>query len=349
MYIKYFLGVYFGLCSLTLPLALYFQTLNGGLTRTGYLSENSFGWNGYRSAQQILKSPPDENVNIVVVGDSFSNPNIWQSRLHAQTGLNVATLNWHTLEVNPKCFLRDIRKRYPNSEVLVLQTVERFAANRMMSLVTNKQKKCLSPAQFSRGIVQTKPGVTSQHRKLFGPITDVVYLFRTFFNEFRQNSTNAYITNGVGVSNLERSDLFTNKRSDKLLYVEDDVELKEDWSKESISNAFQAFSLFSKSAKDYSLHPVLFVIPDKLSAYAPYLSKHESASVPQPIFWQELRNNGNHLNLLEKLSENVKKEKDIYEPNDSHLSPRGYQLIGDALAVYLNNIGLKNQPKIDHD
>jgi hypothetical protein len=349
MYIRYFLGVYLGLCSLFLPAALYFQALTGRLTRIGYLSENNFGWNGSRSAQQILKSPPDEDIHVVVVGDSFSNPNIWQSRLHAKTGFNVASMNCNNVQVNPKCFLKDIKNRYPKVKVLVLQTVERFSVNRMISLAESKQEQCLSTAQFANGIVRTEPGVTSRDRRIFGPITDIIYLFRTFLNEFRLNSKDSFITNGVYVSNLERKDLFTSKRSDKLLYVRDDVKLKEGWSEKTVSRAFQAFSHFSKSTRDHSIHPVLFVIPDKLSAYSPYLIKNKSTTIPRPIFWQRLIENGNHINPLSKLSGYVHREKDIYEPNDSHLSPRGYQLIADALADYLSKNGtFKKESNIDN-
>ena len=290
MYLKYFFGAFLLLSSVFVPLSIYFQPLDGDLTRLGYLSERSFGWNGKRLVQRVRKNPPDEAPDIIVVGDSFSAGNIWQSRLTELTGFTLLTFEWNSFLENPQCFLKIIKSKYPHAEVLILQKVERHSIERMNSLLGEHDQSYDSKNLTSPKIVLVEEGMTNHSRKLIGLTTDINYLVRALLNETRGYNI-TYLSEKVYISPLSRSDLFTSSRSDRLLYFMQDVKNKESWDNLDVAKSFSSFEVFATRV-DPPLVPVLLVIPDKLTVYSRYLVKQVAEAVPAPIFWRELDSRG---------------------------------------------------------
>jgi hypothetical protein len=131
-YLASFFATLLGAIVLVLGLALGFGTferLEGDLTRIGFYSERDFGWNARQPVLDLLEHPAQaDGADILVLGDSFSERNAWQSVLAARLNQRIASYRYGADD----CFegFVEFALRHPSAKRVVIETVERNFAPR---------------------------------------------------------------------------------------------------------------------------------------------------------------------------------------------------------------------------
>jgi len=313
-----FLGMLVGL-------SVYLEPVEGDLARLGHWAERDF-----RSrVPQPIDSVNENGVSIthptaLVLGDSFSRPNIWQSHV-AQTR-NIEILSYYFKDVG--CLHNWVRwvseKPYPTVKTIIIETVEREFVPRF-----GRDHACPSanpkPFEMPAHTVESEQGQ-------FALIKDANYLWETLKNSITMEERGSKIVSGKVVNvSLNTGGLFSNRKSNRLLFYRTD-ESKQDWTKSDISMAIARLEKIQSDLDKVGLRLVVVVIPDKSTIYAPYFS-HEKDKVGYPdIFTPLAESRVNTVNLMHYFQRQLVTTVDLYKPNDTHLSQSGYRLMAAKVA-----------------
>ena len=115
--------------------ALYYGSVQGDLTRIGGWSERDFAPVAAQPAiAQAPRAPSAGAADVLVLGDSFSQPNEWQSALFADARLSAHTTHFDAIG----CLDNWVRwaLAQPARQAIVVQTVEREFVKRFRDRVT---------------------------------------------------------------------------------------------------------------------------------------------------------------------------------------------------------------------
>lgn len=332
IFIKYFFSVS-GLIFLAFVSVGWFllQPLSGNLTRMGNLAERDFGWNSIQP-QVMVKEQQLQTPQVIVIGDSFSEQNIWQSVAAQQSGLKFLTFKWDDGSCLEE-WLLSLKKRYPSVRYVLLETLERpFLARFSM-----QQRHCKSD---HLEIITIQPGLTASNRSfdVFKIMLDPDYFFRAIRNTlWRQNELVS--NHRVSMVPLTRSDLFSNRRSNRMIFHRfDDIKLN--WKMDAIQHAVSNLKRMIALTKDHDIKLIVAVIPDKSTAYGRFFSPPYTP----PLFlfqdntiWTELdKQQIAQVNLWKILLPATEFTLDLWLPNDTHFGTKGYIMMGEAVAESLN-------------
>lgn len=312
---------------------LYIQPVSGDLTRLGNLPERDFGWNARQQQLTIKESIRTPSPKIVVVGDSFSIRNIWQSiAAENDERLTFLTFDWKSFSNNVGClekWLPTIKDEYPSCAVVIIETIERDFLGRFHSKNTRCPNNTKQPVSVKQGYTESIRTVD-----LMNAMPDPIYALKSIVNslhEFKKIEKKK----DVFVAPLTQSGLFSNKKSDLLLYYENDS-LKKDWAKNEVQEAMDNAARIQHLAKNKGITLLFAVVPDKSTAYASYF-RYPQFSVPPPNIWTEFDRQGiNQIDLQQVLVPVVNAYQDLYLPNDTHIGSAGYMLMGKAISDRLN-------------
>jgi hypothetical protein len=328
-YIKYFMLTGVLPVLLLFLVGLYIQPVSGDLTRLGNLSERDFGWNAMQQQLPIKKSPQAQQPKVVVVGDSFSIRNIWQSIADDDSRLTFMTFDWSIFSNNIDCleeWLLSLKDAYPSCDFVIIETIERDFLGRFHS----KNKTC---TDNTKKPIKVKQGYTKSVRNsdLRNAMPDPVYAVKSIVNSLHEFEK-IEKKKDVFVAPLTRTDLFSNKRSNLILYYENET-WKENWKKEEVREAVNKAGHIQRLAAEKGITLIFAVVPDKSTAYASYF-KQPTFPAPPPDIWAEFAARGvNQVDLKQILLQAVDSEnQDIYLPNDTHLGSTGYVLMGKAIS-----------------
>ncbi|MEI7747962.1 MAG: hypothetical protein WCI81_02680 [Chlorobiaceae bacterium] len=328
-YIKYFLST--GLLTILLffCLNLFLQPLSGDLTRLGNFSENDFGWNA-KQPKLAIAGQDKITPNVIVLGDSFSAGNVWQSVVMMKGDYRFLTFQWD----NPEClehWIISLKKDYPETQYVIVETVERAFINRFNTTQSTTTCIKLTPQK-------TEPHYTASKRVIDVSYTlsDPSYVIGATINSQR-NFSQTTASGLTFVSPLNRNYLFSNKRSDLLLYYTDD-NLKKDWRLDDLKKGVSNIKRMQESAKRNGIVLIIAVVPDKSTTYGGFF-KSPQFEHRTPDVWEELNKQGiNYINLKKILISSLDKTQDLYLPNDTHFSTKGFMLMGNAVAQSLKEI-----------
>lgn len=324
-YIKYFLAA----AALTLlpvfALGLYIGPLQGDLTRLGDLAERDFGPTLAQPDVAILPNDGAVPPDVLVIGDSFSAGNVWESVAARGTGFNFLTFKWEY----GSCFatwIASLKRSYPKARYLLVETIEREFLPRFETLHDNCAVK--DP------ILVKVEHPESSRRKLSMP--DPSYALMATLNHFRAfDETTA--SGDTFIAPLSRSDLFSSQRPDQLLYYRDDS-FKRAWSAERLAKAIDNLKRIQDMAASAGLAFIVAVVPDKSTAYAPFVKDHATLS-PALDIWNAIDARGvTQANWRDKLLPAVTAGQDLYLPNNTHVGNRGYAMMGDVVAERLKRL-----------
>lgn len=141
---------------------------------------------------------------------------------------------------------------------------------------------------------------------------------------------------------LNNSSLFTNVMNDSLLYFADDEPTLygiNTVQESKISDEFRFnFDMLYMSNKRIKM--LYIVVPNKLTVYSKFIDVSDNKKT---IIWSRyyqklsiLENSGiRYLDLMPTFLENMKQEPDLYKPGDTHLSDRGYEVMGKRVEAEL--------------
>lgn len=317
---------------LTIPIvwiSLPFTNFSGDLTRVGKLAERDFAWTKRQVEipSNLLKSSPIDEADVLVVGDSFSAGLIWQSVLVGK-GYKVATITWPDVGLICQNFITQIKSAGFKGRFLIIETVERGAQARISDSSNCKNNSINLPKTAyqvgaSGGIPEINNSINLNGKFLIGLNTLINSIsFRHFPNYL--NFYNS-IEKGVNVYKLNRGcDFFSNHLCNLGVFY------FEDYEKEMLGiKALEEIQFINKNllVNESRLNIIWAVVPNKSTVY------HRDVS---PEFWNKLEKENLGPNLYKVMMNNREIIKDLYDPNGSHFSNSGYDLMGRVISDWFN-------------
>ena len=309
--------------TLNIGLSLRAGPIVGDLARVSGFAERDYAPAAPQPAPRIAPNTVAlEDADVVVLGDSFSNRLLWQGELEALTGRRTLTFQYGQVGCISN-WLRWIHgQKLKSGATIVIESAERSFVPRFSQLVP-----C--------------PNVTPSpvHRKLSGPAggslfdtdfsLDIVYQGRVVLNSVRLRDQASYRSGAVFNVALTRSDRFTDRRADRLLYHADDED-KNEWDAAQESSAIRALSaesaIFEASGQKFDM----LVMPDKSSVYrddmvaprvrASTITRDVQAAGLMPLDMQA---------CFRSLATAV---PDFYLPDDTHVGVAAFRLLAASIA-----------------
>jgi hypothetical protein len=265
-----------------------------------------------------------------VIGDSFSDPNIWQTVLENELGRFTQSYSWSTGR-NFGCLkekLREISKQAPQVKDLILEVVEREFVSRFTDLTL---PAACSAFEITSPSVRAAAPKLASHRPTFAlQLQDPIYAFKATYGEMRDYARLTSTGDAV-IAPLLTDRFFSNKRSAWLLYYADDLK-KNSWQASQVSDAIKNLKELSDDASSLGIRLMVVLIPDKSSVYAQYVDGPALPIIQYPL-WQLFAQAGlASVNLKDLYTNALPSQLDIYLPNDTHLGFNGYNLLAKAIA-----------------
>lgn len=330
-YIAWFLGTAAVLFGVAIGLSLFFKPLSGDLTRIGRWSERDFGPTHAQPAPVIRANGPVlTDQQILVLGDSFSHPNLWQSYFSESTKLDTLSFEFKDVGCIDNWVNWVVSQTALGARKVIIEVAERSFVP-----VFRNDKACVSSVPVASKVPDKRPSSGLMQ----GISLDAIYLFQTAGNTLRLYWQAGRINSGEVVSvPLAKFNLFSNTRANRLLYYAED-DNKKSWTQQDITAAIENLKKIQNRLGKFRL--LVVVVPDKSTVYRPYILGSLD-QIGHPDVFSALAASGiDSIDLRELFREKVTSHIDLYLPNDTHLGPGGYHLMGAAIAERLQSTGTK--------
>ncbi len=328
LYVAWFIVSVVFFLATAVPLSIYFGPISGDLTRIGNWSERDFA--GKRPQSEIkvqTNGGMDSNPQVLVLGDSFSYPNIWQSYLAESSKLEILSFKYQDVGCVNNWLDWIAAKNYPNLKAIVIQIAERSFVSVFRNLHTCDRR-------IPEPIKHTAKSQKQAH-SVEGVTLDVTYLFPAAVNMLCMAWNDGRIVSGEVINvPLSRDNLFSNHKSKRLLYYADD-DRKKYWSEKEIAAAVGNLKTIQDGLTKGGLRFAVVVVPDKSNAYRKYLVDEIDREGYPDIFEKLMAAGVNSIDLLFFFQQAVSETVDLYLPNDTHLSTQGYKLMSAKIFEYL--------------
>ncbi len=333
---KYSLIIFYAFLLLAViawTMELYFEKLYGDLTRVGYFSEHDFGWRLPQPAipNELFKDYSLAEADVLVIGDSFSEYRIWQSRLIAN-GLKVSTITWRDLNTEghsgslPDNLGAALRSAGFKGHYIVIESIERQFQERMKTL--SKEHK---------PIIKPDPAITELFVKRdhfsFSKLNGIEWGKKALYNKIKlilKLPKKYFKSNTVKIVNFSGCQLFSHRLCDYAIFIDTDFQ------KETFNSIANVLSI-NKNLKTVDIQPIWMVVPDKSTVYLGYgkLNTH-----PYQNIWQSLAQYPELIapDLGTAFIQKSHAMKDFYMPNDTHLSVNGFLYLGDFMLREIRNL-----------
>ena len=314
---------------ITIPIvwiSLFFSTYQGDLTRIGKWMEADFGWQEPQAVidPKFLISSNISEADTLVIGDSFSENLHWQSVL-TQSGQKVATLTWSQISNICEDFPKQLKASGFKGKTLVIESIERIADRQLKSSANCKIGKPIPPntSRTSNPLpenINLIPQFSIQGQFIAG--------LETIFHTVAIRLNTAYIniynfkSKGTKIYPIENGcNYFSNRLCQFGLFFHEDYE-------QPVLDA-QSIQYLETTNKRLNLYQVIWVIvPNKSSIYQRNRSEQ---------FWVDLNKKKLGPNLYSIMQNKKSDIKDMYAPNDTHLSITGYTLLGNEIKKWGNH------------
>ena len=297
-----------------LPLASF----EGDLTRMSKLPESQFGWTKPQPviAPALLLQADWQDADVLVVGDSFSMPHLWQTVLTRQ-GLRVRTEDWRNVHAICEDFTPWLKSQKFNGKYVIFEMVERGAEG-----VIDKSFRCNEMSYQSAAYppasspqVQPNRQHTDYSGKLSVGIQTQLHLLKYIHLSSNPDFKQWQLPNHVRMERLSNGcDLFSHPRCQDVLFLTEDR-----------IQDFDATMLNRIDAINSRLHgfeTIWAIVPDKSTAYL-----HSNKQ-----FWNQAERRFHAPNFLQKFRQAIQnKTIDLYRGNDTHLSTEGFLIMGEAI------------------
>jgi hypothetical protein len=303
----------------------------GDLTRMGFLSERQFAWRDPQPAVEAahMRTTRLADADIVVVGDSFSATWVWQSEL-VKRGLKVKTLVWGEVGLICADFGPWLRRQGYRGQVVVVQSVERELADRLEQSVGCRQ----TTAQLGKDEAASRPvpdPMPPAQALNWGE--QVLTGARTWHNTRKVSSLSGEAVLGdsaapfvVRAKHLEQGcRWFSHALCSKGVFLNKDfihppLEARMAAQMQEISKAQLA-----SAGNEPPVRLLWLAVPNKTTVYL-------ERSTP---FWGEVEKLGLGPDLYKVMLAGRDQVRDLYLPNETHLSNAGYLLLGRTVVAAL--------------
>jgi hypothetical protein len=320
----------------TVYLSYVFGPIDGDLTRTGGYSERDFGWNSTQpvvdvSANARLIADPD----VLVLGDSFSVRNIWQSVLAAGSGRKIQSFHYN----QAGCLANwiDYAGNHPTAKLIFIEVIERELLKRFTS-----QPACKSEYPIP---LEGPAGKTAARRTTWPPEWHIYYALRVAMNTLemalKPNAgirSNVVAVRGSVINAPLKPDCasFSNRRADRLLYLALDED-KLQWKRDDQARAVANIRNIQKTLLEHGKELVVVIVPDKLSVYERCLQDDRGGGATSKASFTDILIAAgiDSPDLFTTFRANSSRIVDLYYPNNTHLSESGYVLMADTLRQFI--------------
>jgi len=312
-------------------LSFIFQPIDGDLTRIGAYAERDFGWSAPQPVVDTFAGEPATgSPDILILGDSFSGENIWQSVLSAEQRKKIQTFPFQ-----PGCIGKWVAQAamQKSASTIIIETVEREFVSRFRDLGS-------CPAALA-GPIQFVTSKTLAERPRGWPNMPVYYTAKVAYHTLEMEmvgngkisaaAINAPVVNAPIDAQCAN---FSNRVSNRFLYFADD-EAKRVWRKEEVSQAVSNLLRLQQTVVDRNKQFLFALVPDKLSVYQDCMSPEQRPTMTLNAFSMLIGANVNMPDLEAVFRANRSRVRDLYRPNNTHLSTAGYKLMAHTIAGLL--------------
>ncbi len=305
-----------------LSLAFYIKKPESILTRMGQWSEQDYGPQKLDPVIHVhANGTHDTDAEVSVLGDSFSRWNYWQSILSDSTGAKHQSYHFGEVGCVENWIEWLIKNPPPSLKIVMIERIEEGYLETFLYNFTCTIGE-IEPKMFT-----IEDHQTSSKKKALAPAFDSDYLYLTAKNtlSLSLNPEDSFYNGKVYNQPLKRDDLFSNRRSDRLLSIFlDAVKNGQDWTSEQFNQASQNILNMKNRLAVHGIELVIIVVPDKTSVYEDLIANPVVTSKAEAIT-ASLQTYGIHTIDLFTYFRHVRDEIiDLYSPNDLHLSLAGY-------------------------
>ncbi len=302
---------------------LEYSNYDGDLTRMAMLPEKDFGWQSRQPKfdNNLLVSSSWAEADVLVIGDSFSEKLLWQSKL-VEAGYRVRTESWSSIGLICDDFNKWLSAKMFQGRYVIIQSVENSFDARL-----KKSNQCSKTQYKSLKKKEVTPPPEVIDRGLPAPNNGQLYAgMKTWINQrlYEKKSHDPsfkvwYVNENVKIERVENGcQLFSHARCHDVLFYRKISTPQIDHLRENIKKINQKVS---------PRELIWLIIPDKSSVY---LNDDSFLLEFNTIVHQSI-------DVLRPLRQAVDdKQIDLYFGNDTHLSPKGYLLIGNVVRDYLS-------------
>lgn len=301
------LGFYF------LPLAGF----QGDLTRMALLPESEYGQRKDQPTIEatLFRQAEMSEADILVVGDSFSVDQVWQSELVKQ-GMKVRTETWDTVRGICDDFMPWLRAQGFKGSFVVLEIIERnihdglqksLACHNMdthTNIASDKTRQPPAthfnpdaPNRSGRISIGLQTAINAHQVRKLTSVTDF---------------QSAALDNGATLAHVaDGCELFSHRRCETVLFLTG--EQTQDLLEEDVAAVSKLNGRLS------GITPIWAFVPNKSTSYF----------YPDKQFWNKAERRFNAPNLLRMTQQAIaSKTVDLYPANNTHFSTTGYLLMG---------------------
>ncbi|MBS4033336.1 MAG: hypothetical protein KGZ85_02620 [Ignavibacterium sp.] len=326
--------------------AIYFQPLEGELTRLGSYSERDFGWN---LPQKKVRG--DANMakdyqgyyDVLIVGDSFSTNGVWQPFFRKETGLSYVTLDVRKTHIYDLLDSQSFRNHPP--KVFIVQSVEReivyFFSNLSFPCINNDNNNVKINLSFR------PPGTSTEYYEEIRKTFDIRninlrYTASVMFNAVIRKLHGRDLKYTQKYNLLSHS-LFSNTKSNEILVYAGDID-KLNWKREGLTKSICAIRGLQNLVQKHGKTLFIFMLaPDKSTAYADYIA--------EPVFQtrlniqQQFIDSGVNAPRIDlKLNQAIESGiKDIYLPSGTHWSATGYEIAAKCIVDFIKQHSIEDE------
>lgn len=317
-------------------LSLFLQPIKeeDGLARVGFLVARDFHAQLPEPTLKRLDNGAHITApEILVLGDSFSNNNVWQSEVSRLTGARTLTY----LHEDVECIDDWIRKAVSgnlrsSARVVVVESVEREFLSRFSApsnCLRNYYRPTELPAEVSGG---------SRSPWAIFPM-DIRHVMKSALRYNDIHHAAGRLKSGKTVLvDLVRDDLFSNTLSHRLAYFIGDEAKFAQWDNDMAERTIKRLTALRTQAASRGITLHFLVLPDKSSVYFPYIKPDQQQpydATARRLFALLAEHMGPEYDLLTSLQEWAPKIKDLYRPDDTHLSVRGYTVLAEKVSGWI--------------
>ncbi|MBK8816884.1 MAG: hypothetical protein IPN42_15865 [Methylococcaceae bacterium] len=327
--------------------AIKIEPLDGPLTRMGGYAERDFGWSGQQQTLGIddVSVPAYRDyADVLVIGDSFSKPGLWQAYLTRNTGLSVQTLDLGKTSFSGLLQTAVFVKNPP--KIVVVESVEVFFLTKFRqsntACKTDQEQAVFSPALEIKP--KSVPFQTKERQKTISLDNLNLNYAWVYWKKALTSRLSEQDNSPVAHFQLTRKDLFSNRLSDQLLVYKPDLD-KSFWQNQDIAAATcQLRDLQREFQANRKTVFVFVLVPDKLTAYTTFIA--DKVDLPRLELNNQLLQRGIQApDLYRDIAQAIaKSEQDIYLPNETHYGSRGHEIMALSLQHYLQKLGVLKQP-----
>lgn len=300
-----------------LPLA----TFQGELTRMSLLPESLFGWTKPQPQLDIqwMQQAPMQEADVLVIGDSFSDPRIWQTAL-TQRQMKVRTLSWNSMQGICTDFSDWVKAQGFKGKYVIAEIVERNLIDTLQRSADCKQTQYHPHASVDAPRYPPAVSFDTTQGDYSGKLSTGI---KTRLNQMEYESLSRpsdfklwELPNNVKVARVANGcDYFSHVRCDDSLF------LAEDKAEEVNTKAFDLIKTHSPRLQDFIA--IWVVVPNKTTTYL-----H-----PNKRFWADAAKHWHMPNLLQMNQDALTaKTVDLYPANNTHYSTTGYLLMGKEIS-----------------